>query len=547
MKKIPSRTQTFKELIEKGYIYVDKTDLLPPLIERKAVFLSRPRRFGKSLLLSTFKSLLEGEVELFKGLKIMDQGFEFKKYPVIRLDMSMTSRTPDITTKSLLQKLANVAESFGLKLIQAEPGETFVKLVIDINRQCGQKVVVLVDEYDYPVNHNIDDSSLMMANSKILSDFYVSFKSIDSLLEFVFVTGVTRYAMMGLSAGLNNLYDISLNSQYAAICGFTLEELDINFREHYKSLLEKQDAQDFPPLIDDAIDLLKDTILSWYDGYSWDGITNVLNPFSIINLFDNGEFKPYWELSSPSVNFITNLVKDKPWDFTKDKMSGYEESQFTNSLPGVPVNPVLFMFQTGYLTIDKITTAKIKTVFNGKKINTNKKLYSFKTPNTELETTFVVSLNEVLFNNLVKNKNEESIKFKAAISSKNPHELTNIIGSIFSAVPSDLHTEKESFYHSLLATYLLGLGLDAKSEDSGSGGYLDILVRIKPDVRVVIELKYSHDPARKAETRLKWLAKEALKTIKEKEYDKQYRQTDKKVVNIGVGVYMKGLVKAIFE
>jgi hypothetical protein len=201
----------------------------------------------------------------------------------------------------------------------------------------------------------------MVANSKVLSDFYVSLKNIDSCLEFVFVTGVTRYAMTGLSAGLNNLNDISLNSQYAAICGFTPEELDVYFRDRYKFLLGKQDPQDYPKSRDAAIDKLKSKILTWYDGYTWDGKTKVLNPYSINNLFDQGEFKPYWELTAPSASLITNLVKGKPWDFTKDKMPGYEESQFTNNLPGVPVSPVPFLFQTGYLTIDKITTTKRKS------------------------------------------------------------------------------------------------------------------------------------------------------------------------------------------
>jgi hypothetical protein len=262
------------------------------------------------------------------------------------------------------------------------------------------------------------------------------------------------------------------------------------------------------------------------------------------NLFDKGEFKPYWELTAPSTTFVANLVSGKPWDFTKDKMSGYEESQFTNELPGVPVNPVPFLFQTGYLTIDKITTTKRKSFFDGVEIDLENKYYSFRTPNNELKTPFIILLNDFLFKLMVKDQNEGTANFIAAISAKNPKVLTDIIGSGVFPVPSDLHTEKESFYHSLLATYILGLGFEVKSEDSGSGGYLDLLVKMNQDVRVVMELKYSHDPTKKAEKELDSLARLALKTIQDKGYDKQYRQTGQKVVNIGVGVYGKGQVKA---
>jgi hypothetical protein len=202
----------------------------------------------------------------------------------------MASSSPEKLSEDLLYRLQRIAEKFWINLNAPSPGAALETLTASIHDYPDEKAVVLVDEYDCPVNHNADDPPLMVADSKILGDFYVSLMNIDSCLRFVFVTGVTRCAMMDLPAGLNSLSGISLNSQYAAVCGFTPEESDLYFRDHCKSLLEKQDLQDYPKPQDAAAGKLKNKILTWYDGCTWDGKTKVLNSCSINSLFDQGEF-----------------------------------------------------------------------------------------------------------------------------------------------------------------------------------------------------------------------------------------------------------------
>ncbi|MDR1394875.1 MAG: AAA family ATPase, partial [Deltaproteobacteria bacterium] len=249
MKSLPVQTQDFRKIIEKGQLYVDKTDLLAKLADNDALFLSRPRRFGKSLLISTLAEIFKGNQDLFAGLKILDPElgpkFEFIKYPVVTLDMSIDSYSQEALIESLLADLKLIAASHGLKLKKTTPGSALATLINHIHDDNKQKVVVLIDEYDYPVSHNIENLALAKSNSTVLSSFYASFKKLQHLLRFVFVTGVTRYAMMGLSAGFNNLTDISFDSEYASICGFTPEELDQYFSGRYPEVLKTLQTREY--------------------------------------------------------------------------------------------------------------------------------------------------------------------------------------------------------------------------------------------------------------------------------------------------------------
>ncbi|MDR2141401.1 MAG: AAA family ATPase, partial [Deltaproteobacteria bacterium] len=309
MKNLPLAIQNLREIIEGEYVYVDKTDLLRELIKIKQVFLSRPRRFGKSLFLDTLEEVFQGNADLFSGLKIAASGYEFKKYPVLRLSMTGDCSSPELLKEGLITKLEDIVKPYfpKVKLRSDKPGVALQRLIKDISQECGEKVVALIDEYDYPVSHYTDNPPLAKANTAVLSSFYVGFKEVDEFLRFVMVTGVTRYAMMGLSAGLNQLVDISFNPKYAAICGFTPDELDQYFGDRYDSVLEHQKSIGKMPVESSVADL-RQKIFDWYDGYTWDGRTRVLNPISILNFFNDSYFKEYWNFSAHSYVFLKNTM-----------------------------------------------------------------------------------------------------------------------------------------------------------------------------------------------------------------------------------------------
>jgi hypothetical protein len=394
-------------------------------------------------------------------------------------------------------------------------------------------VVVLIDEYDYPVSHNIGDSALAKANTAILSGFYASLKSISSKLRFVMVTGVTRYAMMGLSAGLNQLVDISFNPKYAAICGFTPDELDQYFGDRYDSVLEALKLTDYLPPESSTADLRQE-ILNWYDGYTWDGKTRVLNPISILNFFNVSEFREFWKTNALSVNFLQNIISLNPLSIVKNKLQGYVESDLSLATVG-HIAPVPLLFHTGYLTIDKI-------------IRVEKKLqYSFRTPNFELNDSFYKTLNECLH---IKDSATEAKILNQALRERDGELLTHIIGTLYHRISAEHYKNNEhqgeSFFHMALLCYCSGL-LEARAEEPGPSGDLDLLLITPDGLSTVIELKYakSPDPAGPEKT-LDKLVEDALSVIKKKKYGERYRLPSQDIVRVGLGVIGRGQAKAVF-
>ncbi|MDR1111467.1 MAG: AAA family ATPase, partial [Deltaproteobacteria bacterium] len=279
MKELPIGMQTFRDLIEGGYVYADKTRHVYDLARSgKAYFLSRPRRFGKSLLLSTFEALFSGSPDpdvqpqgLFADLWIGHSGYDFtRKFPVVSLGMDLDGSTPDGLKTEIQDMLHDKALEFGLEIKPASPGRMLARLIKGLKSKFGSKVVLLIDEYDSPVSDNIDNLSTAKKNRDILKSFYSQLKSCGSDLHFVFVTGVTRYVFMGLSAGLNHLTDLTLDSKYSSICGFTIQELKNCFADRLPSLLKTMKNAGNMPKGATLEDMWMEIGL-WYDGYSWDG------------------------------------------------------------------------------------------------------------------------------------------------------------------------------------------------------------------------------------------------------------------------------------
>ncbi|MDR2140780.1 MAG: ATP-binding protein, partial [Deltaproteobacteria bacterium] len=481
-------------------------------------------------------ALFRGQAELFAGLKIAQLGYEFKKYPVLHLDMSLGSSSQNLleSLRDTLNKLGNAEGK--KKFASAIPGLMLDELVDALIKKYHENVVMLIDEYDYPVSHNIGDTQLANANSAVLSDFYASLKSISSNLRFVMVTGVTRYAMMGLSAGLNQLVDISFDPEYAAICGFTPDELDQYFGDRYDSVLDHQKSIGEMPAESSTADL-RQKILDWYDGYTWDGRTQVLNPISILFFFQRRYFKEYWNASSPSTDFLKNKIASNPLSVTKNNFQGFSERDLSLITVG-ELATVPFLFHTGYLTIDKIVKVA------------GKDQYSFKVPNFELKGAIYDMLLLPLSSLLTENIDKESINLNKAIKEQDGLRLTQIIKAVFSRIPAQHYGKQiinEYYFHDLLLAYFFGLVAEVRPEEPGPLGNLDLILVTYDDIHAVIEIKYAKSVGRAGlEEALDKLARQGLKAIKEKKYGETYRLAGHDFVSIGLGVIGLGEAKAVF-
>jgi hypothetical protein len=545
LKKLPVTTQSFAKLIEDNYVYIDKTDLIYNLIDREAVFLSRPRRFGKTLLLNTVAEIFRGNKYLFDGLKISSTNYSFEKYPVVHLDLSVQSDTKENLEKGLISRLTRVAEKEDLNIRHSLPGEALGFLLADLHKKYSQKVVVLIDEYDEPVSSHIDNMELATCNSEVLKFFYSSLKSSNDILRFVLITGVTRYALMGLSAGLNHLDDISFDPQYSAICGFTPTEMDQYLGNRYLTLLNNLKSRKLMPKNSTEVDL-RSKLLYWYDGYSYDGENRVLNPISVLKSFQKSKYDFFWYNTAPSRAFISNIFNKYPIQLLPYKLKNIPSDYFNNVKVG-ELNLPIFLFQTGYLTIDNIEYVVEEKEEDEETIT---ETYNLKVPNFELKNKYYKLYDESLARYLIKDVPQESDNLYQAISTCDGRKFSNIVAALYKGLPAEHHTQKddtESFYHSILWAYCKGLVTSAKAEEPDSGGDLDLLLVLKDDTHVVIELKYAKDKGQEnVDELLEQLANQALKSISSHDYGGHYRLQGKNFITIGLGVFGRGQAKALF-
>jgi hypothetical protein len=373
IKKLPIGIQTFEEIRNNGYLYVDKTEYIYRLVTGgKVYFLSRPRRFGKSLTLSTLDALFSGREELFEGLYIHDKWDWNRKYPVIRIDWSKIRHgTPEELERSLLTHLKIIARKNQMEMLSEYASDYFGELIEELHRKTGEQAVILVDEYDVPILDAIGKSGEEIeAMQKALHSIYKVLKGADEHIKFIFLTGISKFAGLSIFSALNSLKDITLSKEYAAICGITQEELESNFSE-YLDVAAKELSGTREKLLDDN--------RYWYNGYSWDGKTSVYNPFSVLLFFDGKEFKSYWFATGTPTFLITLLKKRNSVESFLQPIHASEAVFSRYSPERLETLPLLF--QTGYLTIKEIT-----------KDGDNKSVYRFEPPNEEVRDAFVSHL-----------------------------------------------------------------------------------------------------------------------------------------------------------
>jgi hypothetical protein len=370
MKNLPIGTQSFETLRSTDCVYVDKTENIYRMVMNGRIyFLSRPRRFGKSLLISTLEALFKGKKELFEGLYIYDKWDWSQQHPVVRIDWTLIDHsTPEKIEISLIGYLERLAQNYQVILTEKSAPNCFGELIDVLHEKTGQKVVVLIDEYDKPVTSHLFDSQLDAVRTAV-HDFYQVLKGSDEHLQFLFLTGVSKFSGLSVFSALNHLNDISLHEQFASICGYTQEELENSFPDYLENTAEH-------------LEMTKEELLNeiryWYDGYTWDGKTSIYNPFATLRFFSAQEFTNYW-FATGTPTFLIDIIQRRnaanivlePFVVDSGTFGGYDPSE----LEEVPL-----LFQTGYLTI------KRKERFNGIP------RYTLDVPNSEVREAFSQSL-----------------------------------------------------------------------------------------------------------------------------------------------------------
>ena len=348
MFKYPIGVQSFEKIRNDGYVYVDKTDLVYKLAQGNIYFLARPRRFGKSLLISTLKAYFEGRKDLFKGLKMMDLEQKWTKYPVISFDFNGLSRQENNPLRNYLFSQIIEAE----KQYNLTPEDTddlmlrFRRLIPAIHKATGQRVVVLIDEYDKPLldlldTGNPDDEKLLAANRELLKAFFSIFKATDDHLRFVMLTGITKFSQVSMFSGFNQPDDISLSNRYDTLLGITEQELHTVFAEGINEMAEEEGC---------SVEEIKTSLKLHYDGYHFSKrMVDVYNPFSILNAFAKLDMKSYW-FASGTPSYLVRLLGDNQENVMEYTSQNYPEQMFIDYKADKEM-PLPMIFQAGYLTI----------------------------------------------------------------------------------------------------------------------------------------------------------------------------------------------------
>ena len=449
-RRLPIGIQTFRKIREQDCYYVDKTPFIEALVDGGShYFLSRPRRFGKSLFLDTLKEAFEGDQALFEGLAIQDSWDWTVRYPVLRLSFgSGNFREPDYLNASLMAQLDAIERQFNVVSGYTTRPERFAHLLRTLHEQTGQRVVVLVDEYDKPILDALDVPEVAQANRDNLRGIYSVIKDSDAHIRFAFLTGVSKFSKVSLFSGLNNLKDITLDRRYSAVCGYTDADLDTVFAPELPGL-DRQEIQ------------------SWYNGYSWRGKERVYNPFDILLLFDSREFKAHWfETGSPTF-LIETLFERQVSALDLEGMAGADDLLSKFDVGNIGTEALLF--QTGYLTIAEEQNLG------------GEPFYRLGYPNREVRQ----SLNRTLLRHLVQDDTRQvanSVQLIQLLEANDFGGLKTLFHAFFASIPHQWYTNNqiahyEGYYASVFYAYFAGLGLDITVEDSGSHGRLDMAVR----------------------------------------------------------------------
>ena len=491
--KLPIGIQTFSEIIENDFLYVDKTESIFELVTRgKYYFLSRPRRFGKSLTLSTIKSIFQGQKALFKDLWIEKHWNWEETNPVIHIGFSSIGYKTMGLEKALTNRLNEAAEKHGIILKTNGYDQKFKELIVKLSKK--NKVVLLIDEYDKPIIDYLDNIPQAKENQRILKSFYSVIKDLDPHLRFLLITGVSKFSKVSIFSELNNLSDITIHSKYATLVGYTQAEL-----EHYFEEGIQESIGELAPTKTALLALIKD----WYNGYSWDGKQFLYNPFSILSFFDAKQFRNFW-FTTGTPTFLIKLLKNRKL-INLEQIEVDETAFESYDIENLDTMPLLF--QTGYSTIKEAYDFGI---------------YLLDYPNKEVKESMLRHLIGSYRNDSPSFSTPIVIKLRKAFLENDYKKVITIINSLFKSIPSHIFIkEKEAYYHSVVFLVFQYLGQFINAEINTSDGRIDAVVQTDTHV-YVLEFKLDES------------ATIAIQQIKDKNYAAKYQTLNKAIIGLGI-------------
>jgi len=497
--RYPIGLQTFADAITKDYLYIDKTEYVYRLAHgSKVYFLSRPRRFGKSMFLSTLDAYFRGEKELFKGLKIEKLEKEWESYPVLHIDLSGENYSnEDAIELHLNNTLASWERIYGTQPSEKTLSSRFKGIIERAHEQTGKQVVILIDEYDKPLTEALNNDALNEKFRNELRAFYGVLKSADVHIRFAMLTGVSKFSKISIFSDLNQLKDISLSPQYQAICGFTDEELDTYCKEPIQEMADANGK---------SYDTVREELRKMYDGYHFcrNGI-GIYNPFSILNALDDQVLESYW-VQTGTPTFLVNLLKDSGLSI-ENLSGGRVDENLLGGKENFRDNPLPIMYQSGYLTI----------------IGYDEEFHEYELgfPNEEVYVGFMKDLAP----NYLQNKDGKSIfevhKFVKDLRAGDVEMFMKRLQTLYANLDFTIAGDKEMYFHNTLNIIFMMVGLYCEVEKHTSNGSMDVTIKTN-DFIYIMELKYDKSP------------EDALKQIEDKNYAAPFAMDKRKIIKLGI-------------
>jgi len=501
MKPLTTSVYTFSKLIDGGFLYVDKTagiyDLLHPATGQ--YFLSRPRRFGKSLLVSTLRAIFEGRRELFDGLDILKTDYDWKVHPVIHLDLgACPAESKEELNRSLDYLLVDNAQAHGVTLKRQGINARFTELISTLAK--NNKVVILIDEYDKPLLGHLG-KNFSGEIQTTLKNFYSVIKSTEADQRFVLLTGVSKFSKVSIFSDLNNLTDLTMRRATATLLGYTEKELEANFSEYIELLASEQDKT-----VEEILPIIRD----WYNGYRFHpSAKSVYNPVSVMKCFEERELKNYWfETGTPS--FLIRLLRKHPINFDnltvpETAFSAYEAKH---------LEPLPLLVQTGYLTIKGTDDIGGLTY------------YHLGYPNQEIEQSFSLWLTKDFSNLQLQDIGSTLHRLLTALNDDDIDETLQALKIFFAKIPNDITLKHEKYYQTIFFTIFMLIGTSVETEVRTNIGRIDAVVKTKTNI-YLFEFKL-HDSA-----------ESALKQIVKKRYAERYLDDGRTITLIGAAFDQK--------
>ena len=506
MLDLPFSLQSFINIREFNCLYIDKTKYAYDLIvQRQSFFLSRPRRFGKSVFISTLKEILLGKKELFEGLWIAKSDYNWNVFGVIHLDFSSIDSSDANTAKvSICQNLSRIAINYELSTIlsPSSPNDALTALVDALYKKFG-RVAILIDEYDHAILSTLHSSHLSEV-LKVVQSFFVTVKSLGEFIHFLFITGVSAFAKAGVFSGMSHPDDISMLPEYACICGYTEEEIN----KYFVPYLEKMAKQQEISLVELRIELK-----NLYNGYCFaENAPTVYNPFSLTKALHSGKTGNFW-FDSGTPSFLIEILK-KEYAKENSKIFHMEEFRISEMEPkyfdvkSIPIPAILL--QTGYLTIKSYA----------------KGIYTLGFPNLEVQAALQRYMMDILLNLGLNEISTFSAELMTALTEEDVEKILSLLKTLCSHVPAKLHVSKEKFYHALLVTTFQACGVRTLAEHATADGFIDLVLEL-PNLLYVVEIKLNKS------------AKNALKQVTEKEYFLPFLHSGKPIRLLGLNFIRK--------